>query len=126
MFTSTGTLQYREGAIVLETDPEISRFYYTLLTKTLLGNFNKPRYAPHITIVNKKENIPAPIGNFGGTLISFEYLPDIQYHNGYYFLPVKTNPEFVSIRQLYNLGRCYDLEKGYHITVANILNKEKI
>jgi hypothetical protein len=36
------------------------------------------------------------------------------------FIPVEPHQDFLAIRKAYNLGPCFDMEKGYHITIANI------
>jgi hypothetical protein len=120
MFQSTGTLNYRDSALVLEVDQGILDYYYHLLATSLLVKPNKPRYQAHITIINSKETYPKPfISPILHNKVTFTYSPDIQFHNNYYFIPVQPHPDFITIRTAYNLGSCFDTEKGYHITIAN-------
>jgi hypothetical protein len=120
MFLSTGTLNYRDSALVLEVEQDLADYYYYLLATSLLVKPNKPRYKAHITIINSKETYPKPfISPILHNKVTFQYSPDIQFHNNYYYIPVYPHPDFITIRCAYNLGHCFDKEKGYHITIAN-------
>ena len=121
-FSSQGFLKYRDGALVIETDPEISRYYFYLLSERVSEKLNKPLHDPHITLIGwrevKPENIKLP--DQIGSLINFDYSPVVKYHNSYYYLGVKEDPIFIEWRTLNGLEPFYDKVKGYHITIANV------
>lgn len=121
MHQSIGTLSFRDSALVLEIDQGIADYYYHWLKSSTTGRLNKPFYPAHITIISSKESYPKPfISPILNNKVTFSYSSDLQLHNGYYFLPVEPHPDFITIRKAYNLGLCFDEEKGYHITIANI------
>jgi hypothetical protein len=126
MFHSIGLINFRDSALVLEVDQGILDYYYHLLATSLPTKPNKPRYPAHITIINSTENYPKPfISPILTNKVAFQYSPEVQFHNNYYFLAVQPHPDFITIRKAYNLGVCFDKEKGYHITIANIKGANK-
>lgn len=124
MYKSIGKTLIREGSLVLETDPELSRYYFSQLNKNLFAIFNKPRYPPHITIIRKGEyNFDEKYDQIkNGMEIEFKYLPTVEYHNNYFYIPI-AEYQFgflAGIRFRHELDWCFDKEKGFHITIANI------
>lgn len=120
MHQSVGTLSFRHSALALEVDQGIVDYYYHWLKTNTTGRLNKQLYTAHITIISSRESIPKPfISPVLHNKITFQYSNDIALHHGYYYLPVQPHPDFIFIRERYNLGPCFDPIKGYHITIAN-------
>jgi len=87
MFYSTGTLRYYNDPIklIVEVDPDISRFYYSLIPKYI--HANKQMFAPHISVVRKE--IPPNMtawNKYGGHELDFEYDNYIYNDETYYWL----------------------------------------
>ena len=117
MFRSTGKIILRNNSLVVQTDPELSRYYFNQLKQNTQEKLNKPLHEPHITIIGNKETI---IKTVPEATIEFFYNPFIQFHNKYYYLHVEDSSQFVQIRIENNLEPFYDNVKGFHITIANI------
>lgn len=92
MHISTGPLRYsfdeRTGyKLVVEVDPELSRYYRSLIPK--YHAVNPQRYSPHISVVRRE--IPLnlePWGKHEGEIVEFQY--DSYIHRGttYWWLNV--------------------------------------
>ena len=118
MISSFGTLCYRKESLVVEVSKDLAKLYQFLLSKEI-EKYNIPLFDPHITIIRKGE-ILTPI-DIDQHEIEFFYYPYIDFHDEYYFIPIdKKNLE--TIRVNYGLDWCFDKEKGFHITIANIKN----
>lgn len=120
MHKSSGLLNFREGALVLEIDPEIHRYYFSQLKSNVSGRLNKPRFDPHITILGYKEPRIHPfVSPILKNSIEFQYEHDIRFHDGWYYIHVLDNPLFIELRVSQGLKPNYDSVKGFHITIAN-------
>ena len=120
-YKSTGKINFRDNRLVLETDPEISKYYQWFLVKAKIS-FIKPRYAPHITIVSDNEYDFSKNGlGMQKSLyeITFNYSPKIKEDKGWLFIPVEQF-SLEKIRFEYGLDWCYDVVKGYHISLGKI------
>lgn len=118
MFTSSGLIRFRNNSLVIEIDSELFRYYFLQLVNNI-GKVNKPLYSPHITIIGFTEMKGTFISPIMENNIEFEYHHDIQVHNKYYYIPVKSNTKFELLRTSQGLSPCYDKYKGFHITIAN-------
>src|SRR4051812_11826880 len=67
MFQSTGILRYSQDGdtyrLVVEVDPELSRYYRSMIPKCV--ETNKPRWAPHITVVRPEKEVPLDLTAWG-------------------------------------------------------------
>lgn len=124
MYKSVGVISLRENSLVLDTDPELSRYYFNMLIKNYPGPFNRPRYAPHITIVKHGEYVFPENYDIvkSGIEIEFQYLPTVENSKTYFYIPIVENQYGVlaGIRFKHGLDWCFDKQKGFHITIANI------
>lgn len=115
---STGTVKYRNNSVVLDIDPEIARYYQWQLSQ-YLPKFNKPLYAPHITIIRDGEIVIWDTA-YENLRVDFYYHTYIINDELYYWLHVDKNDILSDIRKYYGLDWCFDKQKEYHITIANI------
>ena len=116
---SIGYFNFRNNALVIETDPELSRLYQFLLSKEV-ENFNIPIHNPHITVLSYSENCKYD-NSLQGQEIEFEYTPCVNFDNGYYFIPVFSQ-YIMFFRISLGLPPLFDSIKGLHITIANTKN----
>ena len=78
LYPSTGVLRYARDAVghrlTLDVDPELARYYRALIPRWIATN--KPRYAPHITVVRPEKETPAHpehLSRYDGQAVDFEY-----------------------------------------------------
>jgi hypothetical protein len=116
---SSGLLNLRHNALVVEVDPELHRYYFNQLKNNVSGRLNKPLFDPHITIFGSKENRLPFLSPIKENTIEFYYDHDIRFHDGYYYLQVIDNANFTHLRISHGLNPVYDEVKGFHITIAN-------
>jgi len=122
MHTSTGLLVYRDSSVVVETDPELSRYYFNLMA-TVYGaiRINKPRYPPHITVIREGEIHPDILSKKKyNSKVEFQYLSNVENDSLYFYIPVKPNDFLSCCRFECGLDWCYDKKKGFHITIGNM------
>ncbi len=122
MHTSNGLINLRGGALVVEVDQEIARYYFQQLKENTQGRLNKPFYDPHITIIGYDElkTLKLPfISPILENKIEFQYEHEVKFHNGYYYIHVIDHPKFLLLRTSQGLSPSYDEVKGFHITIAN-------
>ena len=93
LHTSTGVLRYSndEGyyRLVVNIDPEISKYYYSLIPKWF--DTNRPRWAPHVTVVRPIKEIPTIFdawGKYEGELVNFQYDGSVYYGKVYFWINV--------------------------------------
>jgi hypothetical protein len=87
LFKSTGILRYSNDPyrLVLDVDPEISRYYRSMVPK--IHVLNPQKFAPHVTVVRAEHEVPLQLdawGRYEGESVDFEYEPTI-YHGTIYF-----------------------------------------
>lgn len=122
MYTSSGLLKYRDSSLVVETDTELSRYYFHMLSLDIdVKYINKPRYSPHITVIREGEVSPDILSlKKYNTHVDFEYENTVENDGVYFYIPVKPNDFLSCCRYEYGLDWCYDKKKGFHITIGNI------
>lgn len=88
MHKSTGLLKYSDGyRLVLEADPEIARFYRSLIPPWM--TVNKPAWPAHITVVRFGREVPLKKAYWNahhGEKVTFQYSPTIHVGETYYWL----------------------------------------
>ena len=87
LIESKGTLHYEDRKLVCMVDPQLARFYKSLIPKYY--NVAGQRYPPHISVVRKE--VPPLMHLWGareGQRVSFLYDPDIQNDAVYWWLNV--------------------------------------
>ena len=92
---SVGVLKYNQSRstgtywLVVEIDPEITRYYRALIPKSIRSN--KQMYAPHITVVREAKETPVNLehwGKYQGEEVEFEYSHEVQFSENYVWLNV--------------------------------------
>jgi len=121
-----GKLKYGYGnRLVVNVDPELTRFYRSLIPKYIY--FNIPKYYPHITVVRGKYEAPLITEAWGkrdGEIVYFEYSPNIKFGDPYIWLTVRSE-HIGKIRQELGLKEYAWKFKNYHLTIANMKEQEK-
>ncbi len=116
----TGTLHYEGNKLVLNIDPNLTKYYLKLIPKY---HDAKPQmYPAHITVVRGgKETInkPAAWGKYEGKEIHFTYDNDIQSDATYFYLNAYS-PELEKIREELGLTKIRPGFNSFHITIANV------
>lgn len=124
---SSGPLRYSNTnglyKVIVEVDPEIAAYSRTLIPPAAC--LNKPKYAPHITVV-RGETPPAMSwwGAFEGLSIPFEYSSVVRNDETYYWLPVVA-PRLRLVRLMLGLTATHRLTRppdglaDFHTTVGN-------
>jgi hypothetical protein len=118
MFTTTGKLVYFSDYAVVMLDPEISRYYISLMPKAWYPQPQK--YRTHVTVVRKgKETIKKPVywGLHQNETITIEYAPGILMDSKYFFLRAYSE-RLKYIRVQLGLPPTR-FGNDFHITVAN-------
>ena len=110
-------IQYDEKVIV-EVDPELGRFYRSLIPKA--KGVHGTRYPPHITVVRKEEFVKSS----SSFEVQFEYSTDIKNDHVYWWLPVQCRElnEFrvsLGLSKWSELCRPPDGTDNFHITIGN-------
>lgn len=97
MYSTIGKLRYSINdniyKAVLEVDPEISNYYFSLIPKYI--DINRPRYKPHITVCRPYKEIPKNLeywGKYEGEEIEVFYSPIVRSGQFYFWL------DFFSVR----------------------------
>lgn len=111
--------------LVLNIDPDIVRYYYSLLPKYL--NVQRQYHKPHITICRTGIEKPAlDVSNFDGLTASFLYSNIIDRDNRYFWLNCWSR-ELEEIRTVLGLTIASRITipplghmKTFHITIGNI------
>lgn len=91
-YSSEGILHYsiKEGyRLVVEIDGELAAYYRALIPFWMSAN--KPRFAPHITVVRIHKEIPKILdvwNKYEGEKISFIYESFIYHDRNYYWLNI--------------------------------------
>lgn len=129
-FSSTGVLNYGEQnsspKLIVLVDPEITRYYRSLIPKWICPRLNQQMYAPHISVVRKE--LPPRMdlwGKYEGELIKFEYSNIIHQGGMYYWLNCYSQ-QLIEIRlelglpEATSLTRPPDGEWCFHSTLCNI------
>jgi hypothetical protein len=129
LYESVGTLNYKheEGygyRLVVDIDPEISRYYRSLIPKW--HSFNSQMYSPHISVV--RHETPARLEfweKYQGDAIQFVYSNVIQRGEVYWWLNVFSKKlEEIRIELGLPVDSPYTrppdgFEKCFHTTLAN-------
>lgn len=122
-----GRLKYGQGnRLVVNVDPELTRFYRSLIPKHI--SFNIPKYYPHITVVRGKWEAPLLTNKWmkrENEIVYFEYSPNIQFGGLYIWLPIRSEA-IGKLRQELGLNEYFWKFKEYHLTIANVKEQEKI
>jgi len=123
---SEGLLQasYEKGLyrIALDVDPGIAEVARALLPKYIRAQ--KPKYAPHMSVVRQEEPLPLGWTRFQGETVNFMYSTEVFFDETYYWLAAES-PRLRAIRielGLEELGWCCrppDQADWFHITFAN-------
>lgn len=127
LFQSTGALRYfhRTGyKLIVEVDPEIVRYYRTLMPKYIQSN--PQMFAPHISVV--REEIPPNLdlwGKYEGQKAEFSYTGTVHFGAIYCWLNVfSTQLEEIRLELGLPVSTQYTLPpegfvKCFHCTVGN-------
>ena len=118
---SFGTLRYGDSNwLVVDVDSELARYYRSFIPKNCL--FNVPLHSPHITVVNGRFEVPVKSDKwklYEGETIEFDYNTQIYVDELYMWLHVDCK-RLEEIRTELGLTECFDNDKGFHITIANM------
>ena len=124
LFTSTGILRYVDVKVIVEIDPEITRYYRYLLPKHI--KTNKQMYPSHISVVRKE--VPPRMeywGRYEGEEIEFQYSHVVQSGGMYYWLNCYSD-RLIEIRLELGLPEATSLTRPpdgawcFHSTIGNI------
>jgi hypothetical protein len=125
---SQGIIHYSVDPLIghklyVEIDPGIARLAHALIPKGMRPN--KPRYAPHISVIRKEAVPKLDIwGRYEGAPVTFWYGSRIHYDNVYFWLRV-LSPTLMFVRRelglpsLSKFARPPDNASCFHTTVAN-------
>lgn len=126
MLKSIGRLIYEPGfRLIVLVDKGLADFYRSLIPKSL--PVQKPRWAPHITVVRSEKETPAHPehwSKYEGKEVEFCYDPFIRIDKTYYWLNTWCD-RLVEIRTELGLPaksrwtRPPDGHQCFHITIAN-------
>lgn len=90
MFSSTGILHYGPGIrIILNIDQGVADYYRHLIPSYY--EVHKQKYAAHITVVRSGREKPTNMEAWGrhqGEEVAFQYSPEIQFEEPYWYLHV--------------------------------------
>lgn len=109
---SSGQIVYDTNRVFVLVDPELTRFYHSLIPK---GSAIRPGYSPHITVVRSGKEPPPQFRPLEG-LIIFQYSPIIWEDEKYYWLNCWSE-QIVYIRRQLGLPT-YRMNNCYHITLG--------
>jgi hypothetical protein len=130
MYKSSGIISHEwiEGygdRMVVNTDPELSRYYFSLLPKYL--NIKPQGWNPHISLIrNETPTYPARIFEYVGRKVSFLYDPIVLNDEKYYWINCFSK-ELEDIRK--DVGLPYISKfwqpplfylRSFHITIGNL------
>lgn len=130
LYPSTGRLRYstKNGhrVTVEELDEDLAAFYRSLIPFWMPAN--KPKFAPHITVVRIHKETPADLtawGKHDGEEIEFLYEPCVYHDRTYYWLNIwcprleEIRAELgMSVTSPYTLPPA-GFKKCFHCTIAN-------
>lgn len=111
--------------LVLLVDPEITALARALTPKSI--RLNKQRFAPHITVVRAEGAFSFRSMSLAGKTIPFEYDPEVQVGEVYYWLNVYS-PQLQGIRVWLGLSpsdwytKPPDGAECFHTTIGNLKN----
>ncbi len=127
MFKSIATLKYYEDWLIAYIDPEICRYYFSLIPKYYYAK--RQMYPPHITVVRKGRDKPNYKfwNKYEDQQIEFFYDPIIQYDSVYFWLNVFSKQLDVIREELDLSMDSYLLpptgfRKTFHTTLGNMKN----
>jgi hypothetical protein len=132
MFKSIGTLRYFGDPykLIVEIDPEISKYYQSLIPPYIL--YNKQRYEPHISVI-RKEIIPnlQLWGKYEGQDFEFEYDNFIYMSKNYLWLNVFSGDlEIIRLElgltKTSETTRSPDGRHKFHTTIGNFKNNDRL
>jgi len=124
LFKSTGKLHYEDNKLVVETDRELARYYFSLVPKYV--KLNPQRYAPHISVVRKE--VPAKMEHwkkYEGESVEFLYEPHVFHGDVYYWLNTfSTRLEEIRLELGLPVSSEYTRPPGgffkcFHMTIGN-------
>jgi hypothetical protein len=89
LYNSIGTLRYGYSHLILDIDPEITRYYRSFLPKSLYVKL--PLYPAHVSIVRKEsslflEKVSHLWGKYEGEKVEYVYSPLIHNRGVYFWL----------------------------------------
>ena len=114
------TLQYYVNWAIAYIDPEIGRYYRSVIPAYF--NVQPQMHRTHITVVRKDKEIVQNWGawnKYPGRQIVFYYEPTIMHDETYFWIPAWSD-EIGDIREELGLPRVREGYTEYHITLANI------
>lgn len=132
LYESTGIIRYFNDPnadpfrckMIVEVDPEIVRFYRSLIPKSI--RTNKQMYDPHISVIRKERDFKRELwGKYEGQEVVFQYSNIVRWGTVYYWLDAYSE----TLRQIRlelglqpttALNRPPDGKECYHITLGNI------
>ena len=125
---STGTLHYGRDNIILVVDPEIYRYYRSLIPPWITTN--SQMYPAHISVVRKETPLNVtPWKRYEGEQVGFWYSNIIHFGNVYVWLNVfSTRLESIRMELGLSVDNSYPLlykipswaNRCYHITLGNL------
>lgn len=119
MFTSTGVFRQYNNWLLIEGDPELTRYYRELYRMSRYGanTLQRPENPTHITIVSKYQEKPLEwdLKEFDGTPVEYDYGIDATDDGTYIWLPVACT-QAQEIRDYYRFGPPH---YPFHLTIGN-------
>lgn len=124
-----GKIRYTRGSVIVDCDPQIQNYYFSLLPKYL--NYTRQKYPSHISVMRGKYEVPLQEswGRFHGFTIEYEYEPVIRFGEIYCWLNVFSR-QLEYVRESLNLyiddrftKPPTPFKKTFHLTIGN--KKEK-
>jgi hypothetical protein len=114
MFYSTGIVRYLSPKVIAEVDPELVRYYRSLVPKIITLNWQM--YDAHISVVRNETAKNLDFwGKREGCEFIFEYNGEIRYGEVYYWIDAFCE-DFNDIREELGLER----RKCFHVTLGNL------
>jgi len=125
IFDSIGRLIYFNNPykLIVEIDSEISRYYLSLIPKYI--QLNKPKFAPHISVVRKEMPNLLYWGKYENQFIDFQYENIIYNDELYYWLNIYS-PKLEEIRLELGLTNASGITRApngrhrFHTTLGNV------
>jgi len=122
MFVAEGKLTYYSDYCVAYVDPEISKYYRSLLPKALY--VQSTQFPPHTTVVRKTLEVARDHkewGKYSGVEVPVYYIPVVHTDNLYYWLNAYS-PVLNAIRKELGLHPYRFPFNCFHITIGNRKN----
>lgn len=129
MFNSNGILKYSDNSskLVVEVDPEISKYYFSLIPKYF--KLNKQMFAPHISVVrNIDVSNMLSWNKYQNQEVLFEYESYIYMDETYCWLNIFAS-KLEDIRKELGLSPFGDVTlspngfHNFHMTIGNFKNR---